>query len=333
MTIPGFARRNLATLWLVIFAMLCLPRVATAQSTDPDHPAPLGPGVNRGNVDNSGRGHTFYFFAGPGRFDIDLAFKEMGMWGSPLRQVMNFDFYTDDNKLASHNAIVSQGDLARIHADGDFASRERLRLVVTAQKGVNRLGGYYEINVKGAVAFEGPTLGFGVQPIMSQPLVSGTPQPLVSGTPQSLVSGTPQPLVSGTPQPLVSGTAQRLVTTPRPLVTTTPRPAGSPAPLTADLTKVTCMGPRSEVATGQDIGALAARLTIVCTGGSSAAHIRYFAFRISDNPGVARLLATQAGHDVKSITILSDLADISGNSWGCGGANCRIIAYMYGQLR
>jgi hypothetical protein len=305
--------------------MLGSPGVALAQSIDPDHPAPLGPGVNRGNVDNSGRGHTFYFFAGPGHFDIDLAFEEMGMWGSPLRQEMNFDFYTDDNKLASHKAIVSQGNLARIHTDGDFASRERLRLVVTAQNGVNRLGGYYEINVKGAVAFEGPTLGVGVQPIMSQPLVSGTPQPLVSGTPQSLVSGTPQPLVSGTPQPLVSGTAQRLVTT--------PRPAGAPASLAASLTKVTCTGPRSEVATGQDTGALAPRLTIVCTGGSSAGHITYFAFRISDNPGVVRLLATQVGHDVKSITILSNLADISGNSWGCGGANCRIIAYMYGQLR
>ncbi|MFZ0205883.1 MAG: hypothetical protein WAL59_07160 [Roseiarcus sp.] len=31
----------------------------TAQSTDPNHPAPLGPGVNRCNVDNSGKGHTF----------------------------------------------------------------------------------------------------------------------------------------------------------------------------------------------------------------------------------------------------------------------------------
>jgi hypothetical protein len=132
-----------------------------------DHPAPLGPGVNRGNVDNFGGGHTFYFFAGPGHVDAEMAFEEVGMFGSPLRQTMNFDFYTDDNKLASHNTIVSQGALARIHIDGDIASRERLRLLVTAQKGLVRLGGYYEIEVTGAVAFEGPTLGVGVQPIIA----------------------------------------------------------------------------------------------------------------------------------------------------------------------
>jgi len=100
-----------------------------------------------------------------------MAFEEMGLFGSPLRQAMNFDFYTDDDKLASHNTIVSQGALARNHTDGDLASRQRLRLVVTAQQGGIRLGGYYEVEVKGAAAFEGPTLGVGVRPIMSEKLV------------------------------------------------------------------------------------------------------------------------------------------------------------------
>ena len=175
MAIPEVARRQLAQLALAIFTTLCLTlglsTGASAQSTDPDHPAPLGPGLNRGNVDNSGRGHTFFFLAGPGHFDIEMAFEEMGLFGSPLRQTMNFDFYTDDDKLASHNAIVSQGDLARNHTDGDLASRQRFRLVVTAQQGTIRLGGYYEIEVKGAVALEGPTLGVGVRPIMSEKLV------------------------------------------------------------------------------------------------------------------------------------------------------------------
>jgi hypothetical protein len=174
MNVPRESFRH-PTLWaLLITAGILSPLLltgASAQSTDPDHPAPLGPGVNRGNVDNSARGHTFYFFAGPGHFDIEMAFEEMGLFGSPLRQTMNFDLYTDDDKLASHNTIVSQGALARNHTDGDFASRQRLRLVVTAQQGAIRLGGYYEVEVKGAAAFEGPTLGVGVQPIMSEKLV------------------------------------------------------------------------------------------------------------------------------------------------------------------
>jgi hypothetical protein len=172
MATSGLARHRLARFAFAILATLCLLTNASGQSTDPDHPAPLGPGVNRGNVDNSGRGHTFYFFAGPGHIDIEMAFEEMGLFGSPLRQAMNFDFYNDDNSLASHNAIVSQGALARNHTDGDFPSRQRLRLVVTAQQGTIRLGGYYEIEVKGAAAFEGPTIGVGVQPILSGKLVN-----------------------------------------------------------------------------------------------------------------------------------------------------------------
>ena len=72
----------------------------------------------------------------------NAAFEEMGLFGAPLRQAMNFDFYTDDDKLTSHNTIVSQGGLARNHTDGDFNSRQRLRLVVTAQQGAIRFGGY-----------------------------------------------------------------------------------------------------------------------------------------------------------------------------------------------
>jgi hypothetical protein len=228
MAIPVTLRREFAAFALLIFAVLCTPNLASAQSTDPDHPAPLGPGVNRGNVDNSGKGHTFYFFVGPGHFDFDMAFEEMGVMGSPFRQAMNFDLYNDDNTLASHNAIISQGALARNHTDGDFTSRQRLRLVVTAQQGLIRLGGYYEIEVKGAAAFEGPTLGVGVKPIMSEPLVSGTPQQLVSGSPQQLVSGSPPPLAAA-PQPLVSGSPQQPVATPKPQVATTAQLAGSDA--------------------------------------------------------------------------------------------------------
>lgn len=176
--------------WAIAAFQRCLanataPPPATApapviSSTILDHPAPLGPGVNRGNIDNFGGGHAFYFFAGPGHVDVELAFEEMGMFGSPLRQGMNFDFYTDDNKLASHHTIDSQGALARAHSAGDFASRERLRLVVTAQTGALRLGGYYEIEVKGAAAFEGPTVGVGVQPILSESLVKSGSAPLLN---------------------------------------------------------------------------------------------------------------------------------------------------------
>ena len=40
-----------------------------------------------------------------------------------------------------------------------------------AQQGAIRLGGCYEIEVRGAVAFDGPALGVGVRPILSEKLV------------------------------------------------------------------------------------------------------------------------------------------------------------------
>jgi hypothetical protein len=135
-----------------------------AQSLDAQAPAPLGPGVNKGNVDNVKGAHYYYFLAGPGHMDITMAFKELGVLGAPYRQSLSFDFYDDDAKLMSHNAIVSEGKLAGVKTDGDLDRRQRIRLAVIPQPGVIRLGGYYEITVAGAVTFEGPTIGVGVTP-------------------------------------------------------------------------------------------------------------------------------------------------------------------------
>jgi hypothetical protein len=90
--------------------------------------------------------------------------------------------------------------------------------------------------------------------------------------------------------------------------------------------KVTCVAPAAEVATGESIAPLEARFTVVCTSGSTAGNTTYFAFRISDNPTVAQVLAAQLRPNMKSLAVISDLNDASGISWGCGGANCRIIA-------
>jgi outer membrane protein OmpA-like peptidoglycan-associated protein len=76
-------------------------------------------------------------------------------FGNPFRQVLNFDFYDEHAKLVSHNAIVSEGSLERTNMVADFGHRQRIRLAVIPQKGLIRLGGYYEIEVTGAAAFDG----------------------------------------------------------------------------------------------------------------------------------------------------------------------------------
>jgi len=168
-----------------------------AQSLDPEKPAPLAPGANKGNVDSMTGSHFYYFWAGPGHFDINLAFKDLGLYGNPLRQVLNFDFYNNDNKLMAHNAIVAAGRLERIATEGDLADRQRIRIAVVPQKGLIRLGGYYEIEVTGAVELTGkPGATANVKPVDSSLVRPG--QPLLNKDGTSLVRPG-QPLLNQRP--------------------------------------------------------------------------------------------------------------------------------------
>ena len=128
---------------------------AGSLALDAQRPVALGPGVNKGNVDNGSGPHYYYFWAGPGHVDIKMAFKEMGVLGAPFRQGLTFDLYDEGGKVVSHSTIVSLANLERIKTGGDFGSRHRMTLAVVPQKGLVRLGGYYEIEVTGAAAFDG----------------------------------------------------------------------------------------------------------------------------------------------------------------------------------
>jgi hypothetical protein len=140
---------------LAILLGLATSSAGEAQSLDPKQPAPLAAGVNKGNVDNITGSHYYFFFAGPGHFDVNMAFKDLGLFGNPYRQALSFDFYDDNAKLMSHNAIVAAGALAHLKTDGDLGSRQRIRLAIIPQQGPIRLGGYYEIEVTGAAEFAG----------------------------------------------------------------------------------------------------------------------------------------------------------------------------------
>jgi hypothetical protein len=135
--------------WLLATSICC------AQSLDPHKPASFGAGVNKGNIDNFSGAQYYYFWAEPGHIDVRMAFKEMGIYGAPLRQALSFDFLDESGKLLSHNAVVSVANMAQITTNGDFGSRQKVVLAITAQKGLVRLGGYYEVEITGAATFEG----------------------------------------------------------------------------------------------------------------------------------------------------------------------------------
>jgi hypothetical protein len=103
----------------------------------------------------------------------------------------------------------------------------------------------------------------------------------------------------------------------------------------AEDTKVTCTAPTVSVWASGEGTAPSAQVTIECTGGSSAG-FPYYAFEIKANPNVANMIpglvatAVQENGEGTSITIYSNLSDLSGSAWGCGNSNCRIIDQVYG---
>jgi hypothetical protein len=147
-----------ALVWLVA-GLTCY-----AQSLDPHKPAPLGPGVNKGNVDGVTGSHYYYFLAGPGHVNVKMAFLEMGLFGNPRQEALSFDFYNESGNM-SHYAVVSFDRLERIETGGDFGGRQKILLAIVPQKGLVRLGGYYEVEVTGAGTFDrGTAVGMDVKP-------------------------------------------------------------------------------------------------------------------------------------------------------------------------
>ncbi len=179
------------------------------QSHDPKKPTPLGPGVNKGNVDNVSNGPNYYYLlAGPGHVEMHYGFHEMGVFGNPFKQVLNFDIIdAEKNEVLSHDPIQSVGKLEKFTRPGDLKRAYRLIIKVESPKAAIRLGGYYEIEATGAVKFEGAATGGDAKPIDTSLVhpgvaLTGPPQTLTGG-PVSL-GGPPQTLTNG-PVALTSG--------------------------------------------------------------------------------------------------------------------------------
>ena len=142
---------------------------AAAQSTDPHHPTTLGLGVNKPNISNDVSGHYYTFLAGPGHVDVELAFQQMGLFGRPMPQHVNFDFWSEEGAHLSHIELLSEDGLMRRHTDADLPKQQRINLAVTTQWGAIKVGGYYEVELKGAVE-QAPPVGAAVKPEVSEPL-------------------------------------------------------------------------------------------------------------------------------------------------------------------
>jgi hypothetical protein len=134
--------------------------LAERKTSPPDHPPaqrqllPLAAGVNKGNIVSSDGVRNYFFWAGPGHIRVELAFKEMGVFGAPLRQALSFELLDDHGQIFENKSIISESGLERTEISGDFERRQKLILAVKAQTGLIQMGGYYEIAVIGDAGFD-----------------------------------------------------------------------------------------------------------------------------------------------------------------------------------
>jgi hypothetical protein len=148
---PGAWQKIIITVAFALFA--CTSDCARAQDAPKPIPVPLAPGVNKGNVDNMTGPRYFWFWAGPGMVTINMAFKDFGLFGNPLRQSMHFNVYSAEGQLLSPLAVESVDTLVRKSAPGMIPVRTKYVIEVKAQDATIRMGGYYELSVTGAVSF------------------------------------------------------------------------------------------------------------------------------------------------------------------------------------
>jgi len=106
---------------------------AHAQDTSKPVPVPLAPGINKGNVDNISGPRYFWFWAGPGLVTVNMAFKDMGVFGNPLHQAMHFNIYSVDGKLLSPYTVESVDKLEHLSVPGKIPARTQYVIEVKAQ--------------------------------------------------------------------------------------------------------------------------------------------------------------------------------------------------------
>jgi outer membrane protein OmpA-like peptidoglycan-associated protein len=169
-----------------LISLLSIMLPIHAQSHDPKSPTPLGPGVNKGNVDNV-TGPVYYSFqGGPGRVTMNFGFKSLGIFGNPLKESLSFDVY-ENGKFLSHSVIVSTDKMERIAPSGDLLTPRLFTIYVIPQQAAIRMGGYYEIEITGAAVFgAAKATGEGAKPVDTR-LTNG-PVALTNG-PVALTSG------------------------------------------------------------------------------------------------------------------------------------------------
>jgi hypothetical protein len=143
---------------IVLLAALCgnfFALSSAAQSLDPDRPAPLKAGTNRGTVDNFVGANYFYFWAGPGDCKIRVSYKSMTLFGSGMKSSLTVALSDEKKSQTVRRVITSLNEPGDATIPASLKARTKLIVSLVPPSGaLVRTGGDYEVEVTGAAQFD-----------------------------------------------------------------------------------------------------------------------------------------------------------------------------------
>lgn len=150
----GLARTYLTATVATLLAFTTCIGAATAQSLDPNKPAPLQSGVNSSVADSFVGSHFYSFVAGPGNIKIIVNFSSMGLFGSSTKATIGVDVYDAKRKLIAHKNLTADSTSRQLVLPGIIKGKTKLTLrIQPPAKGLLREGGNYDVQVTGAVEY------------------------------------------------------------------------------------------------------------------------------------------------------------------------------------
>lgn len=142
----------------IILILLCLTVISvSAQSLKPENPYPLQEGINKGISDSLVGTHYWYFYATPGSNQLTVRLKKAtALYGAQQNTVLTITLYDEKRTWKVTKVITSKRNESETTFTADKVAKKTKVIVSIAPPNQNlvRMGGDYEVEVKGNVEFD-----------------------------------------------------------------------------------------------------------------------------------------------------------------------------------
>src|ERR1700734_911221 len=108
--------------WILagIVPLAAIEGSAAAQSLNSKAPTPLGPGENRGTVDNQVGSQYWSFQYVAGKANISVRFTSMGLFGNPTPATIEVAVHNAEGKVFGSRPLTSTGRAAKTDWPANF---------------------------------------------------------------------------------------------------------------------------------------------------------------------------------------------------------------------